>query len=157
MLALPSPLHPALVHLPIALALLLPLLAAGGVVSIARGWLPLRAWAVVVVLHAILAGSAWLAEEVGEREHERLEDVVPGEAIDAHEEAGELVALLAAVTLPISALGLLAGRAGAAARGLALLAGLVLAAAAVRAGKSGGELVYRHGGAAVYREQPASP
>lgn len=154
---LPSPLHPALVHFPIALAVLLPFVAAAAAVAIARRWLPLRVWAVVVLLHALVAGSAYLAEEIGHREEEKVEDAVPEPAMHEHEEAGEWVVLLAALTLPISAAGLLAGRGGGVARGLAVLAGLALAGAVVRAGQTGGELVYRHGGASVYREAPASP
>ncbi|HVP30243.1 MAG TPA: DUF2231 domain-containing protein [Myxococcota bacterium] len=152
---LPSPLHPALVHLPIALATLLPLLAFLGALAIARGWLPVRSWACLVLLHAILVGSAWAAEEVGHREHEKVEDVVPREAIHEHEERGELVVVLSAATFLVTAAGLLGSRAGAVARGLAVLSGLALLVAVVRAGESGGEVAYRYGGASVYREKAA--
>jgi len=154
---LPSPLHPALVHLPIALAMLFPMLGLAGAIGIARGWLPVRSWALVVLLHVILAGSAWVAEEVGHDEEEKIEDVVPKDAIHEHEEAGEFMVLLGFLTLPVSAAGLLAGRAGGVARGLAVLASLALGAAALRTGHLGGELVYRYGGAEVYREKTPAP
>jgi len=155
--ALPSPLHPALVHLPIALAMLLPLLALLALLAIARGWLPLRSWAAIVLLHAILAGSAWVAERVGHDEEEKIEDVVAKEPIHEHEEAGEFMVLLGFLTLPVTAVGLLAGRAGSAARALTVVASLALAASAVRTGQLGGELVYRYGGAEVYREKAPAP
>jgi len=48
------PLHPLIVHLPLALALLVPLLAAGTLLAWWRGWLPgRRSWAVVVALQAL--------------------------------------------------------------------------------------------------------
>jgi len=154
---LPSPLHPALVHFPIVLAVLLPFVALAALVAIAGRWLPARVWWVVVLLHGLLAGSAYLAEEIGHREEEKVEDVVPEEAMHEHEEAGEWVVRLALLTLPITAAGLLGGRSGGVARGLAVLAGLALTGTAVRAGQTGGEVVYRHGGASVYREAPPSP
>ena len=57
---LPDPLHPAVVHLPIALAVLVPLLAAGGLLAIRSGFLPARAWLAVALVQALLAGSAAL-------------------------------------------------------------------------------------------------
>ena len=53
---LPDPLHPAVVHLPIALAVLLPLLSLASLLAIRTGWLPQRAWSGVVLL-AGLPGS----------------------------------------------------------------------------------------------------
>ena len=44
MIPIPDPLHPAVVHLPIALAVLIPVLAAAFVLAIATGRLPARAW-----------------------------------------------------------------------------------------------------------------
>jgi hypothetical protein len=63
MMSFPDPLHPAVVHLPIALAVLMPLLAAAWIAAIAKGFLPARAWLAVVVLQVLLGASAWLAVE----------------------------------------------------------------------------------------------
>ena len=43
------PLHPRLVHLPIALSVLMPLVTSGLLLAWWRGWLPRRAWVVAVV------------------------------------------------------------------------------------------------------------
>ena len=101
---LPDPLHPAVVHLPIALALLVPLAALVGLLVIARGLTPGRAWAPVLLLQALLVGSAWLALETGENEEERVERVVAERHIEAHEEAAERFLLMAGLGLVASAL-----------------------------------------------------
>jgi len=56
---LPDPLHPAVVHFPIALSVLVPLLALLSLSAIARGFVPERVWAVVVLAQALLVGTAW--------------------------------------------------------------------------------------------------
>jgi uncharacterized membrane protein len=43
---LPDPLHPAVVHFPIVLMILLPLAAAGGLWAISRGVGTAKAWAI---------------------------------------------------------------------------------------------------------------
>jgi len=43
---LPNPLHPAVVHFPIVLALLLPIFAIGALWTIRRGARPRRAWGI---------------------------------------------------------------------------------------------------------------
>ena len=63
---LPDPLHPVVVHFPIVLAALLPWIALGVPLATARGWLPRRAWAGVVLAAALVAGAGWMAEETGE-------------------------------------------------------------------------------------------
>ena len=49
--------HPRLVHLPIALAVLVPVAAAVVLVPWWRGWLPARAWWLAVALQAALVAS----------------------------------------------------------------------------------------------------
>src|SRR5512145_68537 len=148
---LPDPLHPAVVHFPMALAALLPLLALLALLASARGLLPARgAWAGVVLLQAILVGSAYMALETGEDQEERVEDYVPERHIHEHEEAAEWFMILSGVGLAVFSAGLLGGRAGGAARLAALAASVVVLAAGVRVGQLGGELVYKHGAASAY-------
>ena len=151
---LPEPLHPAVVHLPIALALLVPLLAALAIVTIHAGFLPARSWLAIVFLQILLVGSSWLALETGEREEDRVERVVAERHIEAHEEAAEGLLALAGVGLLLCTLGLLPGRAGVPGRLAGLLMTAVVLAAGVRVGHSGGELVYEHGAAAAYTSGP---
>jgi len=147
---MPDPLHPAVVHLPIALAILIPALAIAAIFTIYKGFLPSRAWAAIVLLQAILVGSGWFALETGEDQEERVERVVAERPIETHEEAAERFLALAAVGLVATPAGLLPRRAGAAGRVAGTLAAFAVLAAGVSVGHSGGELVYRHGAASAY-------
>ncbi len=154
---LPDPLHPAIVHLPIAIALLIPVFSILGILAIRSDLLPRRVWWGVVLLQALLAGSAWLATETGENEEERVERVLEHDLIHEHEEAAERLLLLAAIGLVPVGLGLWAGRRGAIGRLLHVLLALVVVAAAISTGRLGGELVYQHGAASAYTESAEGP
>jgi uncharacterized membrane protein len=154
---LPDPLHPAVVHLPIALAVLVPLVAFAALLALRAGWLPVRAWAFVVLLQACLVGSAYLAIETGENEEERVERVVAERHIEDHEERAERLLWGAAIALLVGAAGLAPGRAGALARPLGFALALGVLALAVDVGHTGGELVYKHGAAGAYTSDVAAP
>ena len=64
---LPDPLHPAVVHFPIVLAVLAPIFAAGALWAIRRGGRPSHAWGVATIVFALLAASSWVAVETGEQ------------------------------------------------------------------------------------------
>ena len=147
---IPDPLHHAIVHFPIALALIVPVVAAAAVWAIRTHRLRPAAWRGVVLLQAALVGSAWLALATGEREEERVERVVAERPIEHHEQAAERFVWLASLTLAVAGFGLLAGAPGGAARGLTLTTSLAVVAAVALAGHTGGSLTYRHGAAAAY-------
>jgi hypothetical protein len=153
---LPDPLHPAVVHLPLALALLSPFVALLGTFAIVRSWVPARAWTAVVLMQVLLAGSAWLALETGENEEDRVEDVVGEAPIDEHEEAAERFLAIAVAGMVVSAAGLLPGRGGNAGRLASVASGAVILAGAVAVGHSGGQLVYQHGAAQAYVQKAAA-
>jgi len=155
MIPLPDPLHPAVVHLPIALAILMPVLALLAALAIRRDWIPARAWSALVLLQAILVGSGWLATETGEEQEERVEEIVAERHIEEHEEFAERFLGVGAVALVIVAAGLLPARAGGVARGAAVVATLGVLAASVPVGHTGGALVYRYGAANAYIEEGA--
>ncbi len=146
----PQPLHPAVVHLPMALVVLLPFAALAALFMIRRGSAPRTAWIWIVVLSVLLAGSSWLATETGEDQEEVVEDVVAEAAIHGHEEAAELFLLLSGAAIVVFGIGLARGRVGRIGRYAGLAATLVLLAAGYRVGHSGGALVYTHGAAQVY-------
>lgn len=148
------PWHPAVVHLPIGIAIILPLAALGIWIGIIRGYWPSRAWLLVIALNALLVGSAFLALKTGEHEEERVEEVVSENAIEKHEEAGERFLLLSGVALALT---------GAAyfirkkpwensAKALATFGLAALVFAAYHTGKSGGQLVYRYGAGQAYTQ-----
>jgi uncharacterized membrane protein len=147
---LPDPLHPAVVHLPIALALLVPLFAALLGLAIRAGRSRLRGWSLVVLMQALLVGSAWLAEETGHDQEERVEKVVDERYIEEHEESAERVVWLSAAGLVVAAAGLAGGSPGGWARLAAFVVSLATLAGVTVTGHSGGELVYRHGAASAY-------
>lgn len=145
-------LHPKLVHLPIALAILMPLFAGGLLFAWWRGWLPRRTWLVVVALQGILLGSGLLAQRTGEGDEERVEAFVPEAALEAHEEAATVFLAVSAVVLVLAGAAALL-RPAIAARTVAAAAAagtLVVVLLGYRVGEAGGRLVYDHGAAAAY-------
>lgn len=150
MQVLPSPLHPLIVHMPIALTVLVPLFAIGALWAIRRGVRFRSAWGLAVGMLALLLGSGWVALQTGEREEDKVERVVAESAIHEHEEAAELFLAATSVVLVIAAAGFLTGRAGSIARGIATVGTIALVAAGYNVGHSGGELVYREGAAQAY-------
>ena len=151
---LPDPLHPAVVHFPIALALVALLLEA--LARHPRGRALEPAAVLLVVLSAV---GAIVAVVTGDLAHD--EAVVPPAAralIGRHEELGE-IAMWALVVLAVARLVL--ARLGRN-RGAAAWLYLVLLAAAAGAvgynGHLGGQAVFRHGvGTDPVQRSPAPP
>ncbi len=140
------PLHAGLVHLPIGLAFLLPLLALGVGFAIWRTWLPRAAWVLVVLVAALTLATGVAARQTGEEDEDRVEKVVPHAALEAHEEAASaFLGVLGAFTGLAAAVLFLRKdtpfRLGLGA--LSLLAFGVLGAA-LYTGRLGGEIVYQH-------------
>jgi uncharacterized membrane protein len=154
---LPDPLHPAVVHFPVVLMFLLPLVAAGAWWAIRRGTAPSRAWLFPVAGAAALALSSWVAVETGEAEEERVEDVVTEQRLHQHEEGAERFLGLSAGLLVLTAAGLMRGGVGRVARGAATLGAVALIAVGAQVGHSGGNLVYRYGAASAYTGGDALP
>jgi uncharacterized membrane protein len=154
---LPNPLHPAIVHFPVVLAVLLPIFAAVALWTIRRGTTPRRAWSIPVGLATALTLSSWVAVQTGEAQDERVESVVAEQPLDAHEEAAEAFLTLSAGLTALTLAGLIGGRPGRAARVLATAGTVALVVAAARVGHSGGQLVYRYGAASAYAAPARSP
>lgn len=147
---LPNPLHPAIVHFPVVLALLLPIFAIGALWAIRRGARARRAWAIPLAASLALAASAWVAVETGEEQDERVEDVVARQPLSAHEEMAETFLLVSGAVALVAAAGLVGGLTGRAARFATAAGSVLLVVGAFRVGHSGGELVYRYGAASAY-------
>lgn len=146
--------HPKVVHLPVALALLMPLVAGGLAVAWWRGWLQRRVWIVAFVLQAILVASGFVAMQTGEAEEERVEGVVAEQYIEAHEEAAE-VFVWASVAVLVLVVGAGVIRKERVAQGLALAATIgtfIVLGLGYRVGHAGGSLVYEHGAASAYAD-----
>ncbi len=145
------PLHPALVHIPLGLALLLPLLAVAAVVAWWKGRASKGTWAAVVVLQLMLVGFCWYGIRTGEREVRRARQVVAREFVHEHSEAADFFVYGAGAMLALGMLGLvLRGRGARWAATATAVGTLVVAAMGVRVGHLGGRLVYVHGAATPY-------
>jgi uncharacterized membrane protein len=145
MFSLPSPLHPALVHFPIALILV------GAVVAVAAVFIGRR---VLPPLSAGLLAAAALgtvaAAWTGGQEEEMAGELASQaeQALDAHEDWG-IATRNAALIAAVLAVGAAAARRlPRFSRGLSVLAAAAALWASVcvaQAGHYGGQLVYRHG------------
>lgn len=148
------PLHPLVVHLPLVLAVFLPVIVVAILWAEWRHRLTRRAWWIGALAAALLTGGAFVAVKSGEQDEERVERVVAEAALETHEERAE--AFLWATVVPLILLvgaGLLsAPRARRWAGGAAVAASLVTAGLAVGVGHSGGELVYVHNAGAAYAD-----
>ena len=147
---LPVPLHPAIVHLPIAFAVILPLFAIGGLIAVRRGASPRGAWGITVALAAALVATGLIAKETGEDGEERVERVVPKAAFEAHEEAADRFVVVGLSVFALSLLGLRRDAIGNAGRIVATVGTVAVLAAGYSVGHAGGKLVYQHGAASAY-------
>lgn len=148
-----APLHPLFVHMPLALAMLAPVLLGLLWLAIRAGWLPLRTWGLAIAAQAALVASGWLAMQSGEQDGERVERVVAEAAIESHEQRAEWFFGAAFVALLLTGAPLLAGRMprfGAIAAYAAIAASSGVLALGWAVGNSGGKLVYQHGAAAAW-------
>ncbi len=139
------PLHPAVVHVPLGLALVMPLLLGGLLWAIVTGRLPARAWLVALVLQGVILGAAAVALRTGEQDEERVEARAGEARIEAHERAAQAFTWAAGATFVAAALGfVLRGRSRpfAAAGTAAVVLSVAALALGMQAGHRGGALVH---------------
>ena len=158
MILSPDPLHPAVVHFPIALLLVGAAVAAVSV-FLRRWHMPLLA-AIMLTLGAL---GAVVATITGEKEEEKVEHAVPSAepVLEEHAEWGERArnAGIAAAVLAVIAV-TVAGKpiGGRPFSVLTACAALGAGYCVGQAGHFGGELVYRHGaGVILGSESPGAP
>ncbi len=138
--------HAAIVHVPLGLAVVMPLLAGALTLAIWRRRLPRSAFAIVTVLQLAVVGAGLLAIRLGNADAETTEQVAPEQAVDAHEDAAEAFVWIAAGVLVAAAVALVVPARRVPAMGALVTAGALAAAAlGVSAGAKGGQLVHGDG------------
>ncbi|MBK9071103.1 MAG: hypothetical protein IPL79_08905 [Myxococcales bacterium] len=148
------PLHPKVVHIPIALCIVMPLVVLATLLGFARGWFSPGVWALAVMLQAIQLGGAVMALQTGEDDEKVIEGYASDEAIHRHEEAAERFTFATGGTLALlAATWALRNRRrvalGLAAASLIGTAGVAYAGYVV--GDAGGRLVYISGAADAHK------
>ncbi|MCB1048186.1 MAG: hypothetical protein KDC10_13400 [Calditrichaeota bacterium] len=132
--------HPAVVHLPLGLAMLIPVL------SLWLLWKHRDSWGLLLIPLLMLVAGAHLALFTGERIEDAYKQVHGTEsraAIHEHEEKAETLVVLAWAGLLLTAAGVwLPARLRQPARILATVVAFGIAGQAVNTGHAGGELVY---------------
>jgi uncharacterized membrane protein len=141
------PLHPSLVHVPIALAVLMPFILIGLLIFIRRGSLPAGAWWIGVLLQATLVIGSLSAIASGHKEEERVEDAVPHESIEKHEHLAGAMTAGGLVVLVLSAAALRKTKATTMLQIASIAVAFVVMNLAAATGHEGGELVFKHGAA----------
>jgi uncharacterized membrane protein YfcA len=139
--------HPKTVHIPIALGILMPLIAGCFVLAWWRKWLPPQTWFVAIGLQAILLGSGIIALRSGEVEEDRVEGQVPERFVEEHEEVAEGFVWTSGgvLTVMILAAVFASRKVGLPFAAAATLGTLVVLGFCYRTGQAGGNLVYQHG------------
>jgi len=148
----PIPLHPVIVHTPIALIVFSLLFDLVGRFTDVDWWR--KAAFAMLVIGVLGAGAAVLSGNAAEEAAEQ--QGVPEEAIEAHEAAGIITLWLGVAAVLARWLAARPGPARGAISLLALVAHLLTAGAVGLAGFRGGKLVYDHG-AGVKAAAPAVP
>lgn len=143
------PLHPLVVHFPIVLGILIPLIALPLWWAIKKGLWPQRVWIVLVALTLAYGASSLVAVELGEHDEDKVEKVVSEEVIEEHEEAGEMIPWVAGALFVISAAGFALKRSHHARLVFAILSFAAIIPLAIT-GHTGGELVYKYGAAKAH-------
>lgn len=146
------PLHPALVHLPIGLVFIMPLLILVFTFGVIKKWFTPKTWLVLVLLQVVICGSSYMALETGEEQEDVVERVVEKKYIHFHEEKAEafFYMTLAALCLSLSVFAIRSKKAVQILPWVYLLTSLGLVFMAYDVGHSGGELVYKHNAGSAY-------
>lgn len=144
------PLHPGLVHLPIALAIVLPGVA---LVALIRGWPPAR-WKWLTLLQIVLGISLYAAMAAGESDAEVLrKTALPAAPLLEHETWGQRALVLSLLALLPAAVASRPGRHQSLGRFGLLALQIMATASVIWTAHLGGTLVYQHG-AAELRKTP---
>jgi len=144
--------HPAVVHLPIGIAILLPFITLLFIVLRWKGRMDNKCFSFIIILHFLLSISAYAAMATGDKQEHRVEKVVEKKHIKEHEERAESFFIFSIILLATSfALYFTAQKNYfISATSALLLLQFILLFLGYRVGEAGGDLVYKYGAANAY-------
>lgn len=152
-----TPLHPLIVHFPIALTFILPFLILVFAYMIKTQKMSHVAWLVIIGLQVATTATGYIALETGENEEHAVEKVLDKKLIQAHEESAETFVGFTVLALVLSVGSyFLRSELQFFAQLVICVVTLVSGYLAYNTGNQGGELVYRHGAAQAYAHNETS-
>jgi len=148
------PLHPLIVHFPMALTFVLPVLIVIFALMIRSNKMSPKAWLIITGLQLTVVATGYISLETGETEEHAVEKVVSKKLIHEHEEAAEIFVGSTVIALVLSIAAFFIRKE----LGFSLkvaIAGVSLISCylAYKTGELGGELVYKHGAASAYIQE----
>lgn len=145
------PLHPSIVHLPIVLTFIMPILVVAFAWMIKNNKMSPKGWILIMGLQLAVVITGYVSLETGETEEEAVSKVVSKDYIHEHEEAAEIFvgSTVLALVLSIAAFFIRKEIQFPVKLSIAVI-GLVSSYLAYKTGQLGGELVYKHGAASAY-------
>lgn len=145
------PLHPVIVHLPIALTIILPFLILVFTFLIKSNKLSAQTWLVIIGLQLVTTVSGYVALETGENEEALVQKVVDKKLIHHHEESAEIFVGSTVLALVLSvAVFFLRRELQFPVHLIVCVISFISCYLVYETGGTGGELVYRHGAAGAY-------
>lgn len=152
------PLHPMIVHFPMALTFIMPILIIVFAYMIKINKMTPKGWLVIVGLQLAVVVSGYVSLETGETEEHTVEKVLSKDLIHDHEEAAEIFvgSTVLALVLSIGVFFIRKEFQLPIKLGIAVV-GLVSCYLAYKTGSLGGELVYKHGAASAYVKEENVP
>lgn len=147
------PLHPAIVHLPLALTFVLPFLVLVFAWAINSGKMDKRLWFVIIGLQVLVTATGYISLETGETDEDKVKAIVSKEIIHDHEEAAEIFVGTTVISLAAGIIALFLNPGWQEKfRYLAFAISLLPVFFGYRTGVMGGEIVYKHGGGSAHAD-----
>jgi len=150
------PVHPMIVHFPLALTFILPILILVFAYLIKTNKMAPQGWLIIIGLQLAVVATGYMSLETGENEEDLVAKVLDKKLIHEHEEAAEIFVGSAVLGLVLSiGVFFIRNEIQFPIKLAIAVIGLLSCYLAFLAGSLGGELVYKHGAASAYEATPS--